>query len=181
MKNIKIIVGSIPENSLQKKIALSIQKKFSDIANYSLVFINDLPFYNYEIENNDIPSVTKFHKEIKEADGIIILASEYNSSISAPLKNALDWLSRGEQSLNGKPVLVAGASPGALGTVRAQDHLKLILSHYAINGIVMPGASILINNAYQKLDENGIINDEESLKFLEDHLKNFNNWIEKIK
>ena len=176
MKNIKIIVGSIPENSLQKKIALSIQKKFSDIANYSLVFINDLPFYNY-----DIPSVTKFHKEIKEADGIIILASEYNSSISAPLKNALDWLSRGEQSLNGKPVLVAGASPGALGTVRAQDHLKLILSHYAINGIVMPGASILINNAYQKLDENGIINDEESLKFLEGHLKNFNNWIEKIK
>ena len=160
MKNIKIIVGSIPENSLQKKIALSIQKKFSDIANYSLVFINDLPFYNYEIENNDIPSVTKFHKEIKEAYGIIILASEYNSSISAPLKNALDWLSRGEQSLNGKPVLVAGASPGALGTVRAQDHLKLILSHYAINGI---------------------INDEESLKFLKGHLKNFNNWIEKIK
>lgn len=45
----------------------------------------------------------------------------------------------------------------------------------------MPGASILINNAYQKLDENGIINDEESLKFLEGHLKNFNNWIEKIK
>ena len=45
----------------------------------------------------------------------------------------------------------------------------------------MPGSSILISNAYQKLDENGILNDEESLKFLETHLKNFNNWIEKIK
>ena len=181
MKNVKIIVGSIPKNSLQKKIALSIKKKFSNIANYSLILINDLPFYNYEIENEDIPSVKKFHKEVREADGIIILASEYNSSISAPLKNALDWLSRGEQSLNGKPVLVAGATPGSLGTVRAQDHLKLILSHYAINGIVMPGASILISNSFKKLDENGIINDEETLNFLEGHLKNFNNWIDKIK
>ena len=152
MKNVKIIVGSIPKNSLQKKIALSIKEKFSNIANYSLILINDLPFYNYEIENEDIP-----------------------------LKNALDWLSRGEQSLNGKPVLVAGATPGSLGTVRAQDHLKLILSHYAINGIVMPGASILISNVFKKLDENGIINDKETLNFLEGHLKNFNNWIDKIK
>ena len=45
----------------------------------------------------------------------------------------------------------------------------------------MPGASILISNVFKKLDENGIINDKETLNFLEGHLKNFNNWIDKIK
>ena len=93
MKNVKIIVGSIPKNSLQKKIALSIKEKFSNIANYSLILINDLPFYNYEIENEDIPSVKKFHKEVCEADGIINDKETLNF-LEGHLKNFNNWIDK---------------------------------------------------------------------------------------
>src|SRR5206468_284930 len=65
----------------------------------------------------------------READAILFVTPEYNYSVSGVLKNAIDWASRpyGDSAWNGKPAAIMGASPGAMGTARAQYHLRQML------------------------------------------------------
>lgn len=181
MKKIEIIVGSNAKNSLQKKLANSIKEIFRDKADFSVLEISELPIYSYENENLENEKVKEYFERLKKADGVIVLAAEYNGSIHSMLKNALDYTSRGEQVLKNKPVFVTGASPSNLGTARAQDHTKHILSHQYIAASVLPGNQVLISNSYNKFDENGKLNDEDTIKFLGQTIDNFITWIDKIK
>ena len=62
-------------------------------------------------------------------NAILFVTPEYNWSVSGVLKNAIDWASRphGDSAWNGKPEAMMGASTGAIGTARAQNHLRQIL------------------------------------------------------
>ena len=64
---------------------------------------------------------------IAEADAVLISTPEFNWSCPGVLKNALEWLSRVDKPIAGKPVLPMGVSQGVLGTVRAQLHLRQVL------------------------------------------------------
>jgi len=101
-----------------------------------VVPIGDLPLFNQDIESPAaVPgSVTSFRESIKGADGFVFATCEYNSSISAALKNAIDWGSRGDNLFNNRPAAIAGAG-GYAGTTRAQSHLREILA--AINTHVL--------------------------------------------
>jgi chromate reductase len=86
----------------------------------------NIPPLNQDIEM-DMPSkVKEFKSKIREADAILIATPEYNYSVPGVLKNAIDWASRpyGDNSFDGKPVAIMSASPGMLGGVRAQYHLR---------------------------------------------------------
>lgn len=179
MKKIKIIVGSPAKNSLNRKLAMAIQNDYKDLADFSITEILDIPFYNYEIENNEIESVKRFREEIKEADGVIVLAPEYNGVVSAVLKNVLDWSSRGEAVLKGKPVFVTGATPSIFGTVRAQDNARYILNQRYIGAYVMPTELVAINDAYKKFDENTIF-DKDTKEFLKASIINFIKYIDQL-
>jgi chromate reductase len=65
-------------------------------------------------------------RRIREADAILSLTPEYNWSVSGLLKNAIDWASRphGDSAWDGKPTAIMGVSTGAIGTARAQNHLR---------------------------------------------------------
>jgi chromate reductase, NAD(P)H dehydrogenase (quinone) len=105
-----------------------------------------LPLYDADLETSDgLPANAIRLKELfAGSDGILISTPEYNSSIPALLKNALDWISRpgpGESALafsgfRGKVAGIMAASPGRLGGVRAVAHLRQILAQFYV--LVIP-------------------------------------------
>jgi chromate reductase, NAD(P)H dehydrogenase (quinone) len=151
------------------------------LPNVAILEIFDLvniPPFNQDIEM-DMPSkVKEFKSKIREADAILIATPEYNYSVPGVLKNAIDWASRpyGDNSFDGKPVAIMSASPGMLGGVRAQYHLRQ--SFVYLN--MYPGnrPDVVVNFAQQKFDANGNLVDQDTRKFLGQLLQNLVNWTE---
>jgi len=111
---------------------------------------------------------------IFKADGLIIITPEYNHSIPGVLKNALDWLSRvSPQPIAGKPVLIQSASPGKLGGVRAQLHLRQILGYFDARILNKPEA--IIGEVSDKVTD-GILTDESTRQFLSRQLVAFRDF-----
>ena len=90
------------------------------------------------------------------------------------MKNALDWLSRGgDFTLHGKTGFIVGASMGVLGSVRAQIHLREILSNPGLAPTLLPGNEVYIGAVQNKLDENDQLIDEPTIAFLDRVVENF--------
>lgn len=93
--------------------------------------LESLPFYSAAAEQAaPTASVTALREAVASADAILIATPEYNASVPAVLKNAVDWTSRPREdaAIAGKPVAVVGASPSAGGTASAREHLVAILT-----------------------------------------------------
>ena len=92
--------------------------------------IGDLPIYDQDLEDGDVPaSVRRLRDDWAAADAILFSTPEYNGSVPGGLKNAIDWASRpkGEAPLLNKTVAVLGASTGQFGALWAQQDLRRIL------------------------------------------------------
>jgi chromate reductase len=98
-------------------------------------------------------AVIALDARIRAADGIIIATPEYNFSIPGVLKNATDWLSRGDNPFKGKRVGIMGASIGVLGTGRAQYHLRQNLQ--GLEALTMPKPELFVAAAKTKFDADG--------------------------
>ena len=132
----------------------------------------DFPHYSTDTEAAGFPAaVLEMAARIAEADGLIIITPEYNHSIPGVLKNALDWLSRvSPQPIAGKPVLIQSASPGKLGGVHAQMHLRQILGYFDARMLNKPEA--IIGDVSEKV-QNGVLTDESTRSFLTRQLTAF--------
>jgi len=169
--NVLAFSGSLRTDSYNRK-ALQIAKRFASEwgANVTEVDLRelDLPIYDGDIEAKGFPkSVLKIKAAVKAAEALLIASPEYNHSISGALKNAIDWLSRGDNSLNGKVAAVFGASAGGFGTVRAQPHLRQILE--ALNVLILPQPQLFIKTAHEAFNSDSSLKDkktEERLKKL---------------
>ncbi len=135
MAEIKVLalVGSLRAASINRKIAeLAVEVAPGDVAITVFEGLADLPFYNEEIDdvtNTDAPplaSVDALRTAAGEADAALVVTPEYNGSIPAVVKNAIDWLSRpfGNNALKGKPLAVVGGSFGQYGGVWAHDETR---------------------------------------------------------
>src|SRR6476661_6484015 len=91
--------------------------------------LSPLPLYNEDVKAVGFPPVVQeLRARIKAADALLFACPEYNYSMSGVLKNAIDWASRPpDQPFDDKPVAILGANPSALGTGRAQYHLRQML------------------------------------------------------
>jgi len=178
---IAAIVGSNRKNSYNKKIVLFIQERYNEKAEIEILPIETLPMYSEDDELDPPSQVTEIKAKIKAADAILIATPEYNHSIPGFLKNALDWFSRVDKVLVGKPVMIVGASPGVLGTVRAQVHLRQILNSPGMGALALPGNEVFIGGVKEKLDESGKLTHEPTIQFLDTVMKNFMEWIKKTK
>ena len=97
------------------------------------VFINDLEMFSIDIESTPTENVKDFKDNVKDSDAVLFAVPEYNFSIPGAMKNAIDWLSRGgDFTIKDKPAFIVGSSMGVLGSVRAQMHLREILSNPAL-------------------------------------------------
>ena len=124
-----------------------------------------LPVFDEDLEAaSGMPEAAKRLKAIfREHDGLIIASPEYNSSITAALKNAIDWVSRGESddepslsALTGRTAVLCSASPGGLGGMRGLVHLRAILGSIGIT--VLPD-QIAIGKAYEAFTPDGALAD----------------------
>jgi chromate reductase len=163
------ISGSLRKNSYNTSTLKSLTKYFDKNIEYEVITLEEIPFFNQDAEEKEIPSSVKDLKEkISEADILFIATPEYDNMISGVLKNALEWVGRYyDNSLKDKPIAIMGASNGGFGTVRAQNQLMLLLT---IQGaLVSPVLRFPISNVDKKFDEEGNVIDSE----LKDDLKEF--------
>ncbi|MDA3646833.1 NAD(P)H-dependent oxidoreductase [Saccharopolyspora indica] len=133
--------------------------------------LGDLPLYNQDLEQGALPdAVHELHQQVLRADGLLIATPEHNAAIPAALKNAIDWMSRmpSGAGMSGKPVAVAGASPGALGTVRAQLGLRQILTSVGADVLAKP--EVIVFGAHERFDGDGTVTDEFTRTLLTDLL-----------
>jgi chromate reductase len=139
--------------------------------------IADIPMYNQDVFDAGLPDpVKRLRNEMVAADGLLIASPEYNFSLSAPLKNAIDWASRPpNQAFQDKPVAIFSASGGPLGGARVQYDLRRILGQLWAH--VLPRPEVFIGSAAGKFDPQGRLTDETTRKFLSDLLAGFKDWI----
>lgn len=162
---IKILAfsGSMREDSVNKKLvceAANLARQMG--ANVTVIDLKDypIPFYDGDLEAKEgMPIKAKQLRQLMIESPIILIASpEYNGSLSAVLKNVIDWASRDEkggsssEAFKGKKFVIMSASPGSSGGARGLVHLKTIIEN--IGGTVIP-QQVVIPNAYNAFDQQG--------------------------
>src|ERR1019366_6581916 len=117
---------------------------------------------------------------IRAADAILLVTPEYNYSIPGVLKNAIDWASRpyGDNSWDGKPVAVMGASLGPLGTARAQYHLRQVFVFLNMHAVNKP--EVMISGAAERFDDRGNLKDEKTGKLIRSLLESLVEWARQL-
>lgn len=138
--------------------------------------ISDLPLYNDDVRAAGWPpAVQRFRQQIADADAILFSTPEYNYSISGVLKNAIDWASRPpQQPFEGKPAAIMGASPGAIGTARAQYHLRQIGVFLDLKFLNRP--EVMIGGAADRFDADGKLTHEPTREFIKTMLSALSDW-----
>jgi chromate reductase, NAD(P)H dehydrogenase (quinone) len=136
--------------------------------------------YNEDVKQRGFPSpVQELREKLRAADALLIVTPEYNHSIPGVLKNAIDWASRPpDQPFNDKPIAIMGASPGRLGTIRAQLHLRACFVF--LNGLVMTQPEVLIANAAQMFDDQGRLTDQPTRELVAKLLISLADWTRRL-
>ncbi|WP_431801805.1 NADPH-dependent FMN reductase [Halobacillus andaensis] len=178
MIKVAALVGSIRKDSYNMKLTQFMKDRYRDHLDIQVVTIRDLAHYDQDIEEEAPASVQRFKSEVAEADAFLIVTPEFNHSIPGVLKNALDWLSRGDREMANKATFIAGATMGALGTVRAQMQLRQILNSPGMGANVLPGNEILIGSVQNKIDENGKLTDPQTIDFIDNVVDQFIPFVE---
>lgn len=159
--------GSAREGSANKKLAKLAAKTATELgADATFIDLKDypIPLYNEDLETkNGMPENAKSIRQLMIGSQVIIIASpEYNASLTALLKNTLDWASRSEkggssrEAFQGKKFVIMSASPGARGGARGLVHLRAVIEN--IGGTILP-EQIVIPDAYNAFDEKGDLKD----------------------
>ena len=167
--------GSTRRDSWNKKLLhIAIQGARSAGAQVTLIDLKDfpLPLYDGDLEATaGVPeNALKLKELFKSHQGLLLACPEYNSSITAVLKNTLDWVSRPVPdepplaAFKGKVVTLISASPGALGGLRGLVHVRAILGN--IGCIVLPEQQA-VSKASTAFNDAGSLKDEAMQKRIE--------------
>jgi chromate reductase, NAD(P)H dehydrogenase (quinone) len=175
------ICGSLRKASLNMAALRACQDLLPQGMALRITSIADLPIFNQDVFDAGIPEPAKrLRAEIAEADGVLIASPEYNFSLTAALKNAIDWASRPpNQPFDGKPVAIMGASGGIFGTARAQYHLRQMLIF--LNAHLVNRPEVMIGQAQNKFDQDGKLTDEPTREFIRKLLVALRDWTERLK
>jgi chromate reductase, NAD(P)H dehydrogenase (quinone) len=182
--NVCVLVGSLRKASFSGMLANALMSLAPSSMESEVVEIGQLPFYNQDLERLiDPPPApwTAFRQRVKAADAVLFVTPEYNRSVPAVLKNALDVGSRpyGSSVWDRKPGAVVSGSPGAIGAFGANHHLRQSLVFLNVPTMQQPEA--YIGHADKIFDERGRLVSDGTRKFLQEFMKAFANWVETIR
>src|SRR5713226_9729474 len=175
------ISGSGRKSSFNTALLEAAKQLLPQNATFEVADISRLPLYNQDLEH-DMPEIVKeFKKKIRGADAILIATPEHNYSITAVLKNAIEWRNRPprDSSWSGKPAAIISASTGLRGGARAQLHLRQIMIDLNMHSINRP--LLLVANAKDKFNENLQLIDEGTIQTLREVLSSLAEWTRKLK
>ncbi len=180
MKTIAVLVGSLRKASINAIYATALEKLGAGQFDFHRVDM-DLPLYNNDLWDNPPAKVLALKEAIKSADGVLIVTPEYNRSIPAVTKNAVDWASRphGESAWTGKPVAITGASPGSQGTAVAQSQLRSTMTILGTH--VLSDPEVYITFKPEVFAADGTVLNDGTAKLLKGFLDTFEALIEKVK
>jgi chromate reductase len=166
--HILAISGSLRTGSFNRK-ALQIAKKIAseldaDVREMDLKTLA-LPVFDEDLRANGFPeSVMTIKSAIEAADALLIATPEYNHSIPGPLKNAIDWASDKTNPFSGKTAAIFGVSNGLNGTLRAQIHLRQVLT--SLNVKLVPQPQVFIRSANESFQPDGSLIDSKLMNQL---------------
>lgn len=177
--DVAVLVGSLRRESINRRLALALAKLAPASLAMREVPLAELPMYNGDLEGQRPDSVNRFTAEIARADALLMVMPEYNRSLPAVLKNAIDWGSKpmDKNVWRDKPLAMAGTSPGAIGTAVGQQHLRQIM------GIL--GSAVLGGEAYLSfkpglIDSEGSVSDDSTAQFLGTYMARFAEFTGKL-
>ena len=173
--------GSLRKGSYNTAALRVAQKLVPAGASMETFDIAPIPLYNEDVKAAGFPApVQDLRNKIAAADALLIVTPEYNYSIPGVLKNTIDWASRPpNQPFNEKPIAIMGASPGMLGSARAQYHLRQCFVF--LNGLVINKPEVMISAANTKFDEAGELTDEATRKIIGELLVSLVNCVKRLK
>lgn len=145
-KKLGFIVGSLRADSYNKKIANRFASLLPDGFEAVFLEIGNLPLYNEDLDaEGKVPAAwAVFRDAVKAVDGVLFFTPEYNRSMPAAMKNALDVGSRpyGKSVWAKKPGLVVSGSVGPIGGFGANHHLRQSLACLDVPVLQQPEAYI---------------------------------------
>jgi len=176
---IAVLVGSLRKDALSRKTALALAKLAPPSLKLKIVEIGALPLYDQDLDVAPPASWVAFRIAIKAAKGVLFVTPEYNRSVPAPLKNAIDVGSRpyGQSAWAGKPGAVMSISPGVLGGFGANHHLRQSLVFLDVPVLQQPEA--YMGGVGKWFDDAGELTDKSAEEFLTKFITAYAAWVEK--
>lgn len=170
MKTPRILAfgGSLRAESFNQKLAaIAARGARGAGAQVTLIRLRDfpLPLFDQDIEDTKgMPeNAAKLKDLFAEHDALLIASPEYNSGITAALKNAIDWVSRATAEdepplsvLRGKTAAILAASPGGYGGSRSLAQFRTLLENISVT--VLPD-QVTVPKVHEKMDEDGELTD----------------------
>jgi chromate reductase, NAD(P)H dehydrogenase (quinone) len=177
--NVCVLVGSLRKASFSGMLANALISLAPSSLKLDIVEIGQLPFYNQDLETDPAPAQwTAFRQRVRAADAVLFVTPEYNRSVPAVLKNALDVGSRpyGSSVWDRKPGAVVSSSPGAIAAFGANHHLRQSLVFLNVPTLQQPEA--YLSHVDKLFDEHGKLVSDGTGKFLQQFMQAFANWVE---
>jgi chromate reductase len=179
--NILGISGSLRRASFNTAALRAAQQLAPDGVTIEMADISAIPIFNDDVRAAGMPrAVSDLAARIGAADAVLIATPEYNYSIPGVLKNAIDWISRvSPQPFQGKAVAIMGASPGAIGTARAQYDLRKVFVF--LDAYVLNKPEVMIGAAGTRFDAEGNLTDEATRNFIRAQIEALRNWADRLR
>jgi chromate reductase, NAD(P)H dehydrogenase (quinone) len=176
------IAGSLRRESYNRRLLAAARALAPQAMAIEIFDLAPIPLYNGDLDTEEgrPEAVVRLKRAITESDALLFATPEYNHSVPGVLQNAIDWASRpgGKSPFVGKPVALMGASPGAIGTARAQQQLKLVL--LSTLAAVMPHPGVAVGNVAEKINPAGELIHEPTRQFLQSFLQDLWDWTHRI-
>ena len=174
------ISGSLRSGSYNTAALRAAAELAPDGVKFVVAGLADIPIYSEDVKAAGFPAaVARLQQAIASADAVLIATPEYNYSISGVLKNAIDWVSRTDpQPFANKPVAIMGASPGALGTARAQYDLRRMCVYLDAHLLNKP--EVMIGAAHTRFDADGRLTDQATRTFVASLVTALRDWTHRL-
>ena len=173
-------IGSLSSDSVNRELAKALIRLAPEDLEFSEIPIGDLPLYCPDYDADYPPEAIAVKDAIRQADAVLFVTPEYNRSIPAALKNAIEWASRpyGQNAFDQIPAGVIGASLGPIGTALAQHNLRGILGHCNARQLTAPEA--FVHFTREKFPGGGEVADEPIKAFLAHYMSEFRDHIVRV-
>lgn len=174
------IAGSLRRESYNRAALRAATQLVPEGASLEIFELDGIPGFNQDDEKNPPARIIELKARLRESDAVLFVTREYNYSIPGVLKKAIDWASRpyGDNAWSGKPAAIMGASIGAIGTARAQYHLRQVFVFLDMLPINKP--EVMIGNAAKRFDEQGNLTDDATKGYISQLLQNLVDWTRRL-
>jgi len=180
--SVALLLGSARRIGWTRKLASAMRELAPPTLMFQDIEIANLPLYHEELESPTPPAQwVRFRDEVAAMDALLFVTPEYNRSIPAALKNAIDiGSSPDDRSVwRGKPAAIASFSPGMMGGFGANHHLRQSLVFLDVPVLQQP--EIYLGRIDRLFDADDKLHDGLVRELVASFLSTFATWISRTR